>query len=1107
MPEETTRIEGGLESYHYLESERAREIFARVSATQGGLTGTVGDLSDIVGRHLRAAQAARERSEFLGAVEDSDRRILDEFRGSLGRDLVDVIRQVIESNREELTDKQTLALSKLGSRVISEATREGPRLDFGEFGRATRQVGSVVGDDGPNLPHLESERAREIFEQISAIPGNLEERVRGLSDLVSQHLGAIQALQGRERVVGGLEEDERRFLGELRGRLGQDLLDVIRQVIHSERENLTDEQTVMLSRLGTRVGAASAPDPYQLDPFDLGTIRADVRIARSLRAAGELGDDYEGLSTTILQQLESHSEEMRRAYAEERALGDEANLDKLEAISRRVTSTDRLRSEIVNLFELNTNQQKNVFNTMITQIGTVLSTIGATQWISRFAISEPYQFGTVPALTILGQQGQMGGVLGRAYGELEAYNYQLNQQLFGYGAAATALGTTALLGGRPGLGIALSTLGLGMGALGLTGIGDEALRAAGFSVEEDKILGQALAKQLSDPTRLINEFRNARAGLLAVDAGANLGFDYEARRGADRTGNVVFDRILDAGGHVRRGDERFSVLRGFGYNRENLGVLLSTAALNLRDTGPGLENMAAFAGVTSGAFGISDEQVISAMQVAQRFGAQDPITTIGQYAAVFREQDGSIASYSMSVLVPALLRVTESMAIRSLARSTEELTSEVTQFSRGIIQGDTRLGELARINPEVLGRVLTGLQESAALGIQDPAMAALDLHLGSSLYEMFVGDISVAGRRLQFIANQLDLPSYGTTEEFLGTTRGITAMRAMQALLPTLDRGAQVAMLDVIRTQGFAEVFGEDGQLNPEHFSEEVIRRVGNLAANPMFEISTRMSNQVDEFLVLSGNLVNQLKALQITLSEILGSESFRGMAERALEMAQRETERVFEIVGRGDGESYTQGPLSSQDMVRSIIAETLQTYFPDQTHQPPADALHRILGMAISHRFPVEREQELYSFLASPENASRFREFIRAGQERYGIFHAGVNQEHWNMGARLFGESQLLPPTGGYSVGGYTGIGGRHEPAGVVHAGEYVISSDRVKDNLSTLERIQSGERVETSSVASSGNVTYLTMKIHGMSPEDIQNMAVKATENYIIRHRINYN
>lgn len=46
-----------------------------------------------------------------------------------------------------------------------------------------------------------------------------------------------------------------------------------------------------------------------------------------------------------------------------------------------------------------------------------------------------------------------------------------------------------------------------------------------------------------------------------------------------------------------------------------------------------------------------------------------------------------------------------------------------------------------------------------------------------------------------------------------------------------------------------------------------------------------------------------------------------------------------------------------------------------------------------------------------------------------------------------------------GFGIGGYTGEGGKYEPAGIVHKGEYVINAKEAKKNKGLLEKINRGE------------------------------------------------
>lgn len=97
-----------------------------------------------------------------------------------------------------------------------------------------------------------------------------------------------------------------------------------------------------------------------------------------------------------------------------------------------------------------------------------------------------------------------------------------------------------------------------------------------------------------------------------------------------------------------------------------------------------------------------------------------------------------------------------------------------------------------------------------------------------------------------------------------------------------------------------------------------------------------------------------------------------------------------------------------------------------------------------------------------------------------YGVAYAAV------MAAVM---SLVAAATGGFAAGGYTGDGGRYEPAGVVHRGEYVFSAPQVQRiGLGNLESMASG-----SGSAAGGGVTVggPQINIALIKPEEVPNWA----------------
>ncbi|MEI7808507.1 MAG: hypothetical protein WCJ07_08480, partial [Verrucomicrobiota bacterium] len=65
-----------------------------------------------------------------------------------------------------------------------------------------------------------------------------------------------------------------------------------------------------------------------------------------------------------------------------------------------------------------------------------------------------------------------------------------------------------------------------------------------------------------------------------------------------------------------------------------------------------------------------------------------------------------------------------------------------------------------------------------------------------------------------------------------------------------------------------------------------------------------------------------------------------------------------------------------------------------------------------------------------------------------------------------------VIAACGGFSEGGFTGTGGKYEPAGIVHRGEFVVPADAVnRIGLDNLETLRSGNVPVAASPSSGGN------------------------------------
>ncbi|KGJ01680.1 hypothetical protein IT40_27025 [Paracoccus versutus] len=109
-------------------------------------------------------------------------------------------------------------------------------------------------------------------------------------------------------------------------------------------------------------------------------------------------------------------------------------------------------------------------------------------------------------------------------------------------------------------------------------------------------------------------------------------------------------------------------------------------------------------------------------------------------------------------------------------------------------------------------------------------------------------------------------------------------------------------------------------------------------------------------------------------------------------------------------------------------------------------------------------------------------------------IAEAQFNRVFMNMfgqGGMFAGVGQAVGGWLGYSEGGFTGDGGKHEPAGIVHANEYVFSAEAVRrigaDNLDAMHRAaKSGARGYAS-----GGLVGATGKLNKAAGESLRGSA----------------
>jgi hypothetical protein len=137
----------------------------------------------------------------------------------------------------------------------------------------------------------------------------------------------------------------------------------------------------------------------------------------------------------------------------------------------------------------------------------------------------------------------------------------------------------------------------------------------------------------------------------------------------------------------------------------------------------------------------------------------------------------------------------------------------------------------------------------------------------------------------------------------------------------------------------------------------------------------------------------------------------------------------------------------------------------------------------------------------------------IAAAQALQVVTNAGATGDPYSTAARIAAAvaalaagfsfvRSLVTAARGYADGGFTGEGGKYEPAGIVHKGEYVIPQEQTKKYRPLLEAIHTG-RVKDFQMSPSGYAS----KIELQGVESKLDMVVDAIQSNKLKQNIYFN
>lgn len=732
----------------------------------------------------------------------------------------------------------------------------------------------------------------------------------------------------------------------------------------------------------------------------------------------------------------------------------------------------------------------------------LIGAMSVNQYIMTRFVSQPYQYITQPALSTVGTTGMMGGALSSAYGAQESVLQEYRGMgVRGLGAIGGALGFS--FGGVAG-GLAGGILGTVAGSV----FQDPIANMLSAGMQEDAF-ETALGREMLDPQKYVENFFRPTL---------------QARMGLGLGGGPI---VEDLAAFTNEGS------RSLGYDAtvvgQMMGNYLSILSPNLSNT---LEDTKEETGqniidVTAGleGFGMSRDMIFSVMSDISRAGSQDYQQSLGSLLLATAD-DGEITNYTANVLVPALSKVVESRAIQNIAKSSEEVTRETAGLFSFFKNSDTNLGKMLSANPEMMDKIFGMLNQVGEQAIQDPALMLYLNRMGLSFSDVVTGDPRAMMMPLQSFANMaeynadggINLDSASSISSILGflTATGIGVntgtFNIAAEMMSTLNQGGTVSMSDL---EEKLRAESPEGQI--VDILDQLRQRLDTIAGTEGAQVARDRAEQANTFYNLMEQNLNEIRAIQEVIKTAFSDTE---KINDALTLAGAAIIRKFgEIAGFSEAElsSLSEGAAGLFDAESAINIKRSAGVSGEGTTEAigQGEVFGNALDILDDLRYSLDQGKinELYA-LVQNNPILRNQEAIAPLVERGLILDAeGIAniQSRENLIDYLqdiypdINNLQDMVPVG-FSTGGYTGVGTRLDPVGVVHGGEYVISDNNVSGNMNTLNRIQSGESLDEYSpeFSSSGDMIRVMLEFSNTNPQAIINAAKASARQLLIDERI---
>jgi hypothetical protein len=844
--------------------------------------------------------------------------------------------------------------------------------------------------------------------------------------------------------------------------------------INTALNGLPDRVASIVNRA---VSSATQPAPGSLKdkltdrygrPLNLGDNDATVGPSSDVnRAANEIrnylnefrafGKDF---INSELKRLTEEKERLTRVKGDS-AEGSEQHqsaTQELAIIEENSKSLERLANALPNLasrIDSSSEKSGKVLATMISQIA---SAIMLQQLMVMRNITLPYQYQTRPALSALGSSGMMGELLSGALGAQQSVMQGFREMAPGMGAGIGALAGFRL-GGLPGMAIG----GL-VGSITATIPQVNEMLAGAIDFATGNFSQTAFQTSLGSALVDANKFKDiTRAGLVPQLAFA----DTFSRNFA---GNQV--DFLQAGlsqgaramgyGPMESAQFQSAVLTSLplrSLNPQNL--MFQTPEMQTfedRDKASlsGLQNLSA----VLESRGMSRESSLDLYSTLARAGSEDIIKSVSMMVNA-TSQDGIATDYTLNVLAPALSRVVESRAITNISRSSEEVERETAGIFSFIRTSGTRLADLIEKNPDAVLSQITGMIDQAGeSALNDPARMMFLNQLGIPFMDVIGKNADVLYKPIEFFRG---MASFGPEGRINREESLFTAMQMLNVL------GIQMSGTNLQYAFELLEAGGNQERVQEvlkKIESDDPLKRIADaveaFARTPTGNILTSITTQAEQYYTaLTGNVTNILR-MQQAIQEALGNNQTISNAI-TIAMSSFITKLAEMVRAAGDKDAA--------DRILELITPLPTTTSTTETSENDSGAGESSENANIM-----------------PPSGGNVNSNVEGSVD---INIGGGSNEQTS-----------------FATGGFTGLGGRLEPAGVVHGGEYVISDNRVPGNRMTLDRMMAGENLDEGGLNKnaefgSENIT-VTLEFSNTNPQAIIDAALNSTRQMLRSERL---